>query len=268
MNIKNESYITILNNYFDKIFLLTIERNEERLKTTKKILHGLNYEIFFGVDGSKLDLAQLKKSGLVSNNIDAIYEKSNIDYMNMPSPPIHINQIACALSHVEIYKKIRSSGNFNRVLILEDDTALVESNLQYLSETLKQVPEDWEVLYLGHIINNNFSFWGKFKYYYLTHFIYRIGIRTKAIIRKKNTYPLPFSSLLRKQGAHIGTHAYAVKANAVDKLIKLQEPLEQVAPDLLLMDAIVKKIVVSYSSKYVFFEQNPNLHSSIWSKQN
>lgn len=266
MTDSTKSKFDILNSYFDKIILLTIERNVPRLEIIKNVLNGLNYEVFIGVDGSKLDLKKMIESGEVSENIDAIYKQTNIDYMNMPfAKPIHINQIACALSHVKIYHYIKEN-NFDKILILEDDVISVEKNLKYLSETLEQVPNDWEVLYLGHITNNNFSFWGKLKYYYLTNFIYRIGLKTKAVVRKKKTYPGPFSSLLRKHGAHIGTHAYAVKGATVDKLIKLQEPLKQVAPDLLLMDAVAKNVVTSYTSKYIFFEQNDKIHSSIWEK--
>ncbi len=260
------SDLSILNTYFDKVILLTIERNASRLETIKNVLGGLEYEIFWGVDGSKLNLQKMVETGEVADNINEIYKQTNIDYMNMVSAkPIHINQIACALSHVKIYEYIKKN-KYDKVLILEDDVIPVEKNLKYLSDTLKEVPNDWEVLYVGHLINNNFSFWGILKYYYLTNFIYKIGIRTKSVIRKKNTYPSPYSKLLRKQGAHIGTHAYAVRGNTVDKLIKLQEPLKQVAPDLLLMDAIAKKVVVSYTSKYNLFEQNNAIHSSIWGK--
>lgn len=260
----DKSEVKILNTFFDKIILLTIERNVGRLKIIKKVLDGLDYEVFLGVDGSKLDLHEMKESGEVADNIDDIYKQTNIDYMNMVSEkPIHINQIACALSHVKIYEYIKDK-NLDKVLILEDDATIVEQNIKYLAETLQQVPLNWEVLYLGHLINNDFSFWGKLKYHHLTNLVYQFGFKSKAVIRKKNTYPTPYSPLLMRQGAHIGTHAYAVRGSAVDKLIKLQKPLKQVAPDLLLMDAIAKKIVDSYTSKYIFFEQNDNIHSSIW----
>lgn len=258
--------IKTLNSFFDKIILLTIERNTARLEIIKQALNGLEFEIFYGIDGSKLNLHEMIQSGEVDNNIETIYKQTNMDYMNMVAEkPIHINQIACALSHVKIYEYIKNNS-FDKILILEDDVIPVEENLKYLSETLKEVPNDWEVLYLGHVINNDFSFWGRLKYYYLTQFVYQIGLKTKAVLRKKKTYPAPYSKLLRKQGAHIGTHAYAIRGSTADKLIKLQKPLKQVAPDLLLIDAIAKRIVTSYTSKYILFEQNEAIHSSIWGK--
>lgn len=262
----SKSAVTVLNSYFDKIIVLTIKRNGARRDILKQILNGLEYEIFYGVEGGTLEINNLIATGKVDPDIDNLFRKANIDYMNMKSDPIHINQIACSLSHVEIYKYIKEKS-FEKVLILEDDIIPVESNLKYLSETLTQVPVDWELLYLGHIINNDFSFWGQLKYYYFTNFIYRIGIKTKAVIRKKNTYPAPYSKMLRKNGAHIGTHAYAVTKKAVDKLIALQLPLKHAAPDLLLMDAVARRLIISYTSKYNFFEQNPNIHSSVWDGQ-
>lgn len=262
----SKSAANILNRYFDKIIVLTIKRNGARRDILKQILNGLEYEIFYGVEGGTLEINNLIATGIVDADVDNLFKKANIDYMNMKSDPIHINQIACSLSHVEIYKYIKEKG-LEKVLILEDDIIPVEDNLNYLSETLEQVPADWELLYLGHIINNNFSFLSQLKYYYLTNFIYKIGIKTKAVTRKKNTYPAPYSKLLRKHGAHIGTHAYAVSKKAVDKLIALQSPLKQAAPDLLLMDAVARGLVTSYTSKYNFFEQNPNIHSSVWDGQ-
>lgn len=260
-----KSNFKILNNFFDKIIILTIERNAKRLEIIKQVLSGLDYEVFIGADGSKLDLKVMKENNQVADNIQEIFDQANIDYMNMAPYPIHINQVACALSHKKLYEYIYSN-RLDKVLILEDDVIPVDKNLKFLSETLKQVPSNWEVLYLGHLYNNNFSFWGKLKYYYIPHLLYKAGIRKRFIIRKVKTYPVPFSTRLYRQGGHIGTHAYAVRGRAVNKLIELQTPLKLVAPDLLLMDAIAKNIVISYTSDNIFFEQNPKIHSSIWGK--
>ncbi|MGI4751456.1 MAG: glycosyltransferase family 25 protein [Janthinobacterium lividum] len=255
-----------LNSYFDKILILTIKRNGARRELLKQILNGLEYEVFYGVEGNTLEINNLIHTGIVDKNIDTIFIKDNIDYMNMGSNPIHINQIACSLSHVEMFKYVRDN-NLSRVLILEDDIIPIEKHLTFLAETLQQMPRSWDILYLGHIYNNNFSFWGKLKYYHFTNFLYQLGIKTTAIIRKRNTYPTPYSTLLRKQGAHIGTHAYAISNEGAKKMIPLQNPLKQAAPDLMLMDAIAKRQVVSYTTKYNFFEQNSTIHSSVWDGQ-
>ncbi|RYX87559.1 hypothetical protein EON73_01145 [bacterium] len=256
----------VLNRYFDKVIVLTIERNKHRLNIIDKILSGLDYDVFIGVDGKQLDLTELQQSNQVSANINEIYAETNSAYLNMASPPIHINQVACAMSHVEIYKYLLNKKGCDRILILEDDVIPVEQHLKYLEDTLKSVPNDWEVLYLGYMLNDDFSFLGNLKYHTLVTLLTSVGIKTSMLSRKQQTFPVPFSKFLRKHGAHTGTHAYGVTQSALPKLIAMQTPLQQVAPDLLLIDAIVKNKITSYTTKYLFFDQNNSLHSSIWDK--
>ncbi|WP_299291048.1 glycosyltransferase family 25 protein [uncultured Mucilaginibacter sp.] len=255
--------VEILNGYFDKILLLTIERNLHRLEGINKNFNGLNIEVFMGVDGGKLNIQELQSTGEIAPNINQIYKQNNLDYLNLRVGPLLKNQIAVASSHKKMYQYIKEN-HLQKVLILEDDAIPVEKNLQYLAETLKQVPQDCELLFLGHIYNNDFSFFGKLRYYYLTNFFYRIGLRTKAVIRKKKSYPTNFSSLLKKQGGHIGTHAYALIGQGAAKLLDLQTPLTYGASDLLTMDAVANHKICAYTCRYMFFQQNSRLPSSVY----
>jgi glycosyl transferase family 25 len=258
-----ESAVNILNQYFDKIFLLTIERNLYRLKDIEKNFNGLKYEVFIGVDGNTLDISELQKKGEIADDIDEIYKQNNADYLNLKVGPLLKNQIAVAFSHKEIYKFVQEKKN-NKVLILEDDAIPVEGNLQYLAETLQQVPADCEFLFLGHIYNNNFNIFGRIRYYYLVNFLYNFGIRTKAVLRKRKSYPRDYSSMLKKQGGHIGTHAYALFGEGASKLLALQTPLTYGASDLLTMDAIAGNKITAYTCRYMFFKQNTELLSSVY----
>lgn len=259
----SKSAVESLNGYFDKILLLTIERNLYRLTEIRKNFNGLNFEIFMGVDGSKLNIPELKQKGEIAKNIDDVYKEDNIKYLNLKVGPLLNNQIAVASSHKKIYQYIRDN-NLNKVLILEDDSIPVEKNLHYMAETLKQVPVDWELLFLGHIYNNDFSFWGRIKYYHLVNFLCKIGIKTKSVLRKKISYPVDHSPLIKKQGGHIGTHAYALHGDGAAKLLKIQTPLTHGASDLLTMDAIANNNIRAYTCKYIFFEQNQELPSSVY----
>lgn len=255
--------VEILNGYFDKILLLTIERNLHRLDEINHNFNGLNFEVFMGVDGSKLKIAELQQQGEIAININEIYKQANIDYLNLGVGPLLNNQIAVASSHKKMYQYI-AKNKFAKTLILEDDSIPVEKNLHYLAETLKQVPPDCELLFLGHIFNNDFSFLGRLKYYHLVNVLYDIGIRTKAVVRKKKSYPRDYSSLLKKQGGHIGTHAYALFGQGAAKLLNIQTPLTHGASDLLTMDAVATTKIQAYTCKYPFFEQNQQLPSSVY----
>lgn len=255
--------VEILNGYFDKILLLTIERNLYRLTEINKNFNGLNFEVFMGVDGSKLNVQELQSSGEIAPNINQVYKQNNLDYLNLRVGPLLKNQIAVASSHKQMYQYIKDN-HFQKVLILEDDSIPVEKNLHYLAETLKQVPANCELLFLGHIFNNDFSFWGRLKYHHFINLLYNVGIRTKAVIRKKKSYPTDYSTLLKKQGGHIGTHAYALYGKGASKLLSIQTPLTHGASDLLTMDAVAKQQIQAYTCKYPFFEQNQQLPSSVY----
>ena len=43
-------YFQFLNQYFDKIFVVTIARATERQQQIKERLQGLNFEFFYGID--------------------------------------------------------------------------------------------------------------------------------------------------------------------------------------------------------------------------
>lgn len=114
----------ILNEYFDKIYVITMEgsfripRMEERLK-------GLDYEFFVGVDGATLD---------------------KTPYIEMGSKQTR-GQLGCTLSHYKLYEKI-VAGNYEKVLILEDDCMITDS-VNNIGEYMNQLPENWGLLYLG-----------------------------------------------------------------------------------------------------------------------
>ncbi|MGI4022336.1 MAG: glycosyltransferase family 25 protein [Janthinobacterium lividum] len=257
------SAVKILNTYFNKILLLTIERNLYRLDDIRKNYNGLNFEVFMGIDGNTLNIKELQKKGEIAEDINAVYKQDNREYLNLKVGPLLNNQIAVASSHKKIYQYI-IDNQLDKVLILEDDSIPVLKNFEFLAETLKQVPTNCELLFLGHILNNDFSFFGKFKYLHLTNFLYNIGLKFDSVIRKKKSYPLDFSSLLKKQGGHIGTHAYALIGNGAATLLEIQTPLKHGASDLLLMDVVAKHQINSYTCKYMFFEQNSNLLSSVY----
>jgi GR25 family glycosyltransferase involved in LPS biosynthesis len=257
------SAVKILNTYFDKILLLTIERNLYRLNDIRKNYNGLNFEVFMGIDGNMLNVPELQQKGEIAININEIYKQDNLNYLNLKVGNLLNNQIAVASSHKKIYQYIKKN-KLNKVLILEDDAIPVVKNLAYLAETLKQVPTDCELLFLGHILNNDFSAWGKFKYHYLTNLLYYTGFRFGAVIRKKRSYPVSYSSLLKKQGGHIGTHAYALIGEGASKLLEIQTPLKHGASDLLLMDAVANHKINAYTCKHMFFEQNTELLSSVY----
>ena len=91
----DSSISNFLQHFFDKIFVITLERAKERQIQVSKQLEGLPFEFFYGVD--KL---QLNRDQLVKENI---YDEVKAKELNRYSKVMVLGHIACALSHRKLY---------------------------------------------------------------------------------------------------------------------------------------------------------------------
>lgn len=114
--------MSILNKYFEKIYIINLERRSDRWDECSVIInkHNIICERFNAVDGSTL-------TG---------YEASIK------------NDMGCTLSHLELVKKCKAD-NTKSVLILEDDFELVDDIFSHLENFYNQLPEDYEWLYFS-----------------------------------------------------------------------------------------------------------------------
>lgn len=62
-------------------------------------------------------------------------------------------EISLALHHIECFKKIAEEDDY--VLILEDDVLLHKNFNQILDIYIKQLPEDWDMLFIGNGCNRH-----------------------------------------------------------------------------------------------------------------
>jgi GR25 family glycosyltransferase involved in LPS biosynthesis len=112
----------VLTDYFDKTYCINLDRRADKWDEclVEFNLHGLTVDRFSAVDGNVFNPTGGLKPGV----------------------------IGCAMSHrrvIELAKGLK----FKTVLILEDDVAF-DPMLNYkFSEWYKEVPEGWDMLYLG-----------------------------------------------------------------------------------------------------------------------
>jgi glycosyl transferase family 25 len=99
----------------------------------------INGVIFKAVDGAQLDLNQLKAKG----EYDDEYAHKKF------SRSLSLGEIGCALSHINLYKEIIRK-NINMCVICEDDIRLVPGINEKLQIILKELPDDWELVYLWY----------------------------------------------------------------------------------------------------------------------
>ncbi len=240
-------HYTHLNNYFDKIFVITLERAHDRHRAIEHNLAGLNYEIVFGTDKRQLDFAHL---ATVGEYIPAKAMKLN---RYVKERHIPLGHIACSLSHRNLYQQMVDHG-YRNALILEDDAQPIDANLPLLANTLAELPPNWELLYLGYINHEKpiprikklfyralFTVWH--------HHAYRW--RAKDV---ETLYPRAFSPHLYRAGYHDCTHAYALSQAAAQKLLKAQTPISYCA-DSALTHLITRRNLNAFIARQKFFDQ-------------
>ena len=124
----NDNLYTI-NNIFDKVYLINLERDIHKLNIMKNKLDKLKikYELFKAIDGSKLQEVKLLRFG-------------------------NKGAVGCKMSHIKNYKKMQKNNNYSKILILEDDLYFLNNFIEefdtYYKELLNQ-NKNWELLYFG-----------------------------------------------------------------------------------------------------------------------
>ncbi len=131
-----------LNEIFDKIYVINLERNQERLnKVNKSLLYfDINYERFNAIDGQTM-----------KNEFNAIFKKKWSNWEKKYTDKFKMKRIGeygCLLSHREIIKDAKKQ-NYKKILIFEDDI-LVHKNIKELVTQYKTIfNQKWKLCYLG-----------------------------------------------------------------------------------------------------------------------
>ena len=90
--------LSVLNQLFDKIYVITLHRATSRQQTIKHILDGVDYDFFYGVDKLNLNFEQVQQDGTYDNKKAIQFHRN--------SKPMYLGQVACSLSLTENYMNI------------------------------------------------------------------------------------------------------------------------------------------------------------------
>jgi len=230
-----KSYWEILNNYYDHIYVISVQSAAKRRESFAGRFSGLNYSFFYGADKKDLAIEDLMEKNIYSEKLARIHHR--YDKTMMPG------EIACAWSHKMIYEDMRKK-NFNRVMIFEDDAIPDTSVLNNVEIILSEIPADCEVLMWGWAKNDDQGLGSSLKKisYHIQHAAGSLKWDHQVI---RNMFALPYSDHLKKAGFHDFAHAYAVTRVGAEKLIQMQTPIQYIA-DNLLAHAITRNIVSGY----------------------
>ncbi|HHQ4444577.1 TPA: glycosyltransferase family 25 protein [Aeromonas veronii] len=135
-----------------KIYVISLERNKERQIIISNRMNqlGLNFEFFYGVDGSSLTENEL-------NIVDQKFCQENFGHT------MNKSEIGCAMSHIKIYEKIVSE-KIPHALILEDDAYLLSCVPDILSSIMNK--PRFDMLYLFHGKAKRWPIWHKLPHDY------------------------------------------------------------------------------------------------------
>jgi glycosyl transferase, family 25 len=258
----NLDTISFLNQYFDKIYVVSLRRATDRQANIKKLLDGLNYEFWWAVDKNDFTIDDVIASGTYD---EAKALKDN----RYGIRKLLAGEVACSWSHRNIYQTMLDN-NYHRVLIFEDDVVPNLQTLELLPTTLQQLPNNWELCYLGYLQNETFTMKQRFKkkFYQLM-----AAMRLFQWIKPsqvKRLFSMPYSDNLRQAGLHDCTHAYALTQSAARKLVKAHTPIYSCADEILTHE-IIKGNLCAFVCTPTFFDQedfirgHQNSDSYIWS---
>jgi glycosyl transferase, family 25 len=236
--------IQFLEQYFDKILVVSVPRFTQRHERLRELLHGLPFEFFWGADKMKLDPGTVKTDGT--------YNEQRAVKLQRQGKPLNLGEIACSLSHRNLYEAM-IANNWNKVLVLEDDVLPLEKALDQLPAAIGELPLNWELVYLGYLKHEQVTAGLKAK-----QFFYQIlsaaGLMTWSFKMVCNMLPRPYSRHLKRAGFHDCTHAYALTRTAAQKLLKAQTPVVYRADDLL-SATIMKGELNAFVTDPKFFDQ-------------
>lgn len=214
---------SILNEYYDHIYVLTLERAKSRQEKISNSLKGLNYEFWLGKDKANFDVEELKAAG--------IYDEAAAKKIHRYNKPMNPGQIGCSWSHRCIYEDVLAKG-YNRVLIFEDDALPEPSALQHTQQIVDELPKDADLLFWGYgdqYVPGKISRLTQLVY----HVQHSLGLLKWNHTMISNLYPKPFSEHLFTAGFHDFTYAYAITREGAAKLLELQTPIKYIADNLL-----------------------------------
>lgn len=169
-----------MNSFIDNVYIINMDKDSERLKKVTKECNKFNikFKRFSGINSNKLSKEEKNK------------------YITKFCQTYCTNgMIGCGLSHIKIYEDI-INNNYNNVLILEDDVYFVDNFHHILNNAVKEIPNDYDILYLGSIGSSS-----KETYYDYNYFLKLLNNKNKIKNNYKNIFCPEFP---------LGTHAYII----------------------------------------------------------
>lgn len=134
------------------VFFINLERRPDRLKHSRNVLspHFRRVERVEAVDGRKVDPLDVQHliHPFYDTEENQRWDKSITWFRNHR---LSAGEIGCCLSHRYLWEKLQRETHGDPVLVCEDDLLLHPKFKTRYAKLLKELPDEWDVLYLGYI---------------------------------------------------------------------------------------------------------------------
>ncbi len=227
------------------IYIINLKQDIEKKEHIKKLCakFDLYPEFFDAVDGRLLP----------EKNINEVYSIEKA--INTFKRELSRSEIGCALSHINIYKKMVNE-NISEAIVFEDDINFNKDLLE-IFHRINNFPNNWNLILLGHHScvrrdqETHYSFWGK--------------------KNLDNKY-----KIVRPTEDVCGTYGYILKLEAAKNLLSSLETIEKPIDhytgvdeklNLYIVDPAVVKINDFLSNTYHSMEDRTELQYTVQKKQ-
>jgi len=119
----------------DQVYVINMDKDKDRLNKVKKEMkkHGLRFRRFNGIVTKELS----------KDVLDSYVEPSCQKLCTK-------GLIGCGISHMKVWEDVINMG-YKNAIIFEDDVMLDENFNEKLGFNLKELPDDYDILYLGSL---------------------------------------------------------------------------------------------------------------------
>jgi glycosyl transferase, family 25 len=240
-----QDYFQYLNQYYDKIYVLSVESATERRQQFARRFEGLNYTFFFGADKNKFTVEQIESAGIFSEKLTRHHHRY--------SKTMRQGEIACSWSHKLIYEDMLAQG-FERIMVFEDDAVPDPQALQHIQQVIQEIPATAELVMWGWNKNGDYKLLHRVNQA-LKHTQHRLGLLKWDHTVIRNLYARKFSGKIKKAGFHDYTYAYGISKAGAQKLVSMQTPIQFIA-DNLLAHACAREVLNGYITWPAVFQHD------------
>lgn len=131
-----------LNDFFEKVFVINLERRPDRLEIFEYNASqiGFEYEVFKAFDGRTID-ENFSYNGIPIDIKPNVCYRGGLDNYSKSA-------LGCLISHLEVIKKSKIEG-YESILILEDDAAFTSNFIEKFDNFSSNFDKEWDMIYFS-----------------------------------------------------------------------------------------------------------------------